>query len=113
MPGNYLAEPTWFIARNNRVVPSGTYAEYTAWKCMKQRCHNPSNRDWKYYGGRGISVWWPWRQDFLAFYMYVGPRPSPKHSLDRIDNDGGYVPTNVRWATPVEQRTNRRPNHSA
>lgn len=77
---------------------------------MKQRCYNSNNPDWDYYGGRGITVWWVWRNDFEAFYMYIGPKPSPKYlyTLDRINNDGNYVPGNVRWVTQQVQNNNRR-----
>jgi hypothetical protein len=75
---------------------------------MKQRCTNPNSKDWKYYGARGITVWPPWMEDFHLWLEHVGRRPSSKHSLDRIDNDGHYVPGNVRWATALQQTHNRR-----
>ena len=71
---------------------------------MKRRCKD----DPRYYE-RGICVLPQWANDFDAFYEYIGPQPSPKHSLDRINNDGNYEPGNVRWATASEQGTNRRP----
>lgn len=80
---------------------------YAAWSSMQQRCTNPARRDYPDYGGRGIRVCELWR-DFRNFLADVGPRPSPQHSLDRIDNDGNYEPGNVRWATAKEQRANRR-----
>jgi hypothetical protein len=82
--------------------------EYRAWENMKRRCFCETNPNYKYYGGRGISVFHGWRADFLSFYSHVGPKHSPNHSLDRIDNDRGYEPGNVRWATKIEQRRNRR-----
>ena len=83
--------------------------EYGAWGSMKNRCLNPANANYPEWGGRGIEVHPPWIDDFLLFYRDVGPRPSPEHSLDRIDNNGGYEPGNVRWATKREQRHNQRP----
>lgn len=74
----------------------------------KNRCQNSNNKSYGRYGGRGIE----WRFDsFLHFFETVGPRPSPKHSLDRIDNNGHYEPGNVRWSTTYEQGRNRSTNH--
>lgn len=77
---------------------------------MLSRCHKRSNRAYKRYGGRGIKVCDRWREDFKNFLADVGYRPSPKHSLDRIKNNQGYKPGNVRWATRSEQNNNRRGN---
>lgn len=80
--------------------------EYRAWLNLIQRCENPREKDFHHYGGRGISVWPEWRASFAVFFTAVGRRPSPRHSLDRIDNDRGYEPGNVRWATQSEQMRN-------
>ncbi len=82
--------------------------EYRAWKAMKGRCYYRKNIGYANYGGRGIRVCAAWRHDFQAFLDHVGPKPSPSHSLDRIDVNGDYKPGNVRWATRREQRENTR-----
>lgn len=82
--------------------------EYVIWKGMKQRCSNPKHVAYRMYGGRGITVCERWRVSFTAFYADMGPRPSKGHSIDRIDNERGYEPGNVRWATSDVQGANRR-----
>jgi hypothetical protein len=83
--------------------------EYRYWQDMKRRCLNPNAHNYGHYGARGISVCPEWVNDYEAFLAHVGRRPSPEHSLDRIDNDRGYEPGNVRWGTKAEQANNRRP----
>ena len=74
---------------------------------MHERCTNPRHKSFKGYGGRGITVCERW-QSFDHFLSDMGLKPTSRHSLDRIDNDGGYRPDNCRWATPIEQAKNQR-----
>lgn len=85
---------------------------YKTWDSMIRRCLNPAQPRYRDYGGRGITVCERWRglpDGLRNFIEDVGERPSPKHSLDRINNDGNYEPANCRWATASEQAYNRRP----
>jgi hypothetical protein len=84
--------------------------EYRCWRGILQRCHNPRNKQFKDYGGRGIKMCYEWRNDFPSFLAHVGKRPSSSHSLDRRDNNLAYEPGNVRWATHIEQHNNTRQN---
>lgn len=84
--------------------------EYQAWSAIKGRCMNSRNKAFKDYGGRGINVHPEWVRSYKLFLEHVGRAPSPKHSLDRIDNNGNYEPGNVRWATSIEQKNNTRWN---
>lgn len=81
--------------------------EYVAWLNMIARCERPEHAR---YAGRGIKVCEKWRESFDAFLSDVGRRPSAQHSLDRVDSNGNYEPTNVRWATEETQQRNRTNN---
>lgn len=85
--------------------------EYRAWQTMRLRCTVPTNPAYKDYGGRGIKVCERWLKSPKAFIEDMGPKPSPKHELDRWpNNDGNYEPGNCRWATRSENDRNRRNN---
>lgn len=81
--------------------------EYDAWTRMKRRCYSPKDSKYRLYGGRGITVCERWLSSFEAFYEDMGDKPTPSHSLDRIDVDGNYEPSNCRWATPTVQGRNK------
>lgn len=82
---------------------------WSTWNAMLGRCEVEGHPQYHLYGARGIRVCDRWH-DFAAFVTDMGTRPSPHHSLDRVDNDGNYELSNVRWATPAEQARNTRQN---
>ena len=83
--------------------------EYRAWRCAYNRCYNPKDIGYSNYGERSITMCRAWRRSFETFLACMGKRPSNKHSLDRINNNGNYTPTNCKWSTKQEQMRNRRP----
>jgi hypothetical protein len=83
-------------------------SEYKTWKDMKRRCYDINYKKSKNYLGRGIKVCDEWLHDYNAFYKYMGNKPGNKYSIDRIDNNGDYMPGNVRWATYTQQARNKR-----
>jgi hypothetical protein len=89
------------LARRNQKVP-----EYNVWNNMKRRCKDIKNIYYKNYGGRGITVCDRWEK-FENFYSDMGPRPTTKHELDRIDNDQGYSLANCHWVTKKENQENK------
>lgn len=89
---------------------NGPSREYRVWQMMKDRCHNPKNKDFRFYGARGIKVCGRWRNSFDAFISDVGPRPTPKHQIERLNNNKHYTPGNTAWKTKIEQANNTRGN---
>lgn len=85
-------------------------AEHGIWKGIIRRCTSPTDHAFRHYGGRGITVCERWRRDYLAFLADVGRRPTDAAELDRIDNDRGYEPGNVRWTDRRTQTRNTRAN---
>lgn len=80
---------------------------YTTWSNMFSRCENPNDNSYRNYGGRGIKVCKRW-YEFKDFLRDMGAKPSPRHSIERINTDGDYEPSNCKWATRSEQMLNRR-----
>ncbi len=84
-------------------------SEWLAWSNMRRRCSDPSHRSYAYYGKKGIQVCERW-SSFESFVADMGPKPSARHSLERVDSDGNYEPGNCVWATPTQQARNTSQN---
>lgn len=82
---------------------------YEVWCAMKARCYNKNNKDYLHYGGRGIKVCDEWKNSFTTFLKDMGNRPN-KMTLDRINNNDDYKPSNCRWVSMQRQCSNRRNN---
>ena len=104
-----MSRKTGTPVRHGEATYGSPTVEYRTWKGMKDRCYNSASRSYHNYGGRGIRVCDEWLNDPKAFIDHIGRKPGPEYSVDRIDNDKGYQPGNVRWATREVQLSNRRP----
>lgn len=128
--GNRLTVPEYYMLRDHspkrdcgckrKTIKTHFKQEYGIWNMMHERCYNEKHVAYEYYGGRGIKICTEWHKSspdglgFHRFLEFVGARPSPQHTIDRVNNDIGYMPhwdgkVQVRWATPTEQRANQRP----
>lgn len=110
--GKYCSGPCYWstVKTHGESAAAGNSAEYRIWHTMKERCLNPNATGYAHWGGRGITICPKWCDDYRAFLADVGRRPGPGYSIDRIDNERGYEPGNVRWSTVKEQARNRRSN---
>ena len=82
--------------------------EYYSWMNMRGRCFNPKHAGFERWGGRGITVCDRWKNSFENFLADMGPKPTPSHTIDRINSNGNYEPSNCRWASPKEQAAYRK-----
>jgi len=85
--------------------------EYKVWDSMIQRCTNKNHTAYHRYGGRGICVWNRWVNSFQTFYEEMGPKPFPKATIDRINNDGNYEPNNCEWVSQLENSRHTSTTH--
>lgn len=98
-----------YVRKDGTINPNAvaSYPEITVYSNMKHRCYNNDDQDYHRYGGRGIEVCARWNESFRNFISDMGRRPTPKHQIDRIDNDGNYEPSNCRWVMPQENARHR------
>lgn len=109
--GGRFVDKAMAVVRKHGHASGGTRSsEYDSWMAMKQRCLNPSDGAWSRYGARGITVCQRWADSFEAFLEDMGPKPTPKHTIDRLRPTGNYEPGNCRWATKEQQGQENKTN---
>lgn len=100
------------ISKHGDCKKNKTSYIHRIWQGIKNRCYNKNIKEYKFYGKRGIKMYKPWINNYVLFKDWIlkniGERPSNKHSIDRINVNGNYVPRNIRWATREEQAQNMR-----
>lgn len=97
----------WVAENKTKHGMCGT-PEYVSWQCMKYRCYYPKHKDYHSYGGRGITVCPQWLHSFETFLNDMGTKPTPDYTIDRINVNGNYEPSNCKWSTMKEQNMNTR-----
>jgi len=98
--------------RKHQTLRQRWYIEYYTWSAIKARCYNKNASHYNYYGGRGITVCDKWRDSFVAFLLDMGPRPVG-YSIDRINSNGNYEPSNCHWVNHKTQMNNTRKTKAA
>lgn len=102
-----------YYSKNKAVIlkkKKDRHPNYAVWHGMIQRCYNSNRSDYKYYGGKGVTVCQEWLDSFDKFNEDMGVRPSMGHTLDRREGGGNYTKDNCRWATRAEQSYNKKSN---
>ena len=97
-----------FMVTHGNCVDHKHTTEYGCWSGLLSRCYNSQHKHFCNYGGRGISVCARWKDSFENFLIDMGPKPNKNYSIDRIDNNSNYEPSNCRWANKKQQNFNKR-----